>query len=66
MSAFGRSDHRRAYLSTGLGDSTKIVDHVYLRHTDTSITNTEEPLLLVDADTDVELFLSVKDGRIGQ
>lgn len=53
-------------LGTGLGDSTQIVDEVGLGHTDTSITNGENLVLLVRGDADVELLAGVKNGGVGQ
>lgn len=56
----------QAYFGTGFGDGTKVVDQVSLSHADTGITDTEEFVLLVSTDTDVELLLRVKDRRIRQ
>ena len=54
------------YLGARLGDSTEVVDHIGLRHTDAGVADAEEFVLLVGTDTDVELTLSVKDGRVRQ
>jgi hypothetical protein len=54
------------YLGSRLGDGTKVVDHVSLGHTNASISDAEELVLLVGTDTDVKLLLGVKDGGIGQ
>lgn len=63
---FDRCDGRRAYLGAGLGDSAEVVHHVGLGHTNASVTDAEEFILLVSTDTDVELLLSVKDRRFRQ
>lgn len=53
-------------LGAGLGDSTKVVDHVGLGHTNTGIPETKEFVLLVDTDTDVEFLFTVENRGVGQ
>lgn len=53
-------------LSTGLGDRTEVVDHVGLGHTNTRINDSENLVLLVGDDTDVEVLASVEDRRVGE
>jgi len=54
------------YLGSGLGNGTKVVDHVSLGHTDTGIPDTEELALLVSADADVKILFGVENRGIGQ
>ncbi|KAF9477354.1 hypothetical protein BDN70DRAFT_112524 [Pholiota conissans] len=56
----------RTYFCARFGNCTKVVDHVCLGHTDTRVTDAENLVLLVGSDTDVEVFLGVELGRIGQ
>lgn len=44
----------------GLGDGTKVVDEVSLGHTNTSVAEPQELVLLVWGDADEELLLSVE------
>lgn len=53
-------------LGAGLGDCTKVVDHVSLGHTNTGITNREDFVLLVRGDADVQVLLAVELRRIGE
>lgn len=54
------------YLGSGLGNGTKIVDHVSLGHTDTGIPDTEELVFFVGTDSDAKVLFRVEDGRVGQ
>lgn len=55
-----------AYLGARLGNGTQVVDHVGLSHTDTSIDNGEDLVLLVGDDTDVQVLVRVEDGGVRQ
>ena len=55
-----------ANLCARLGDSTEVVDHIGLGHTDTSITDGEDLVLLVGGDTNVEILLGVELGGVGK
>ena len=50
------------YLRAGLGDGTKVVDHVSLGHTYTGIANSEELVLLIRDDANIKLLLGL-EGR---
>lgn len=54
------------YLGARLGDGTEVVDHVSLGHTDTSVADGEDLVLLVGDDTDEEFLLRVELRRIGE
>ena len=56
----------KRYLGSGLGNGTKVIDHVSLGHTDTGVSDTEEFVFLVGTDTDVKLLLGVENGGFGQ
>jgi len=56
----------KTYFGTRLGDRSKVVDQVSLGHTNTSITDRENLVLLVGCNTDEELLACVEDGGIGQ
>jgi hypothetical protein len=47
-------------LGTRHGNSADVVDHINLGHTDTSIADVKDLVLLVGCDTDVEFLLSVE------
>lgn len=49
-----------------LGDGTKVVDEVGLGHTDTSIADPEELVLLVWSDADEQILLSIKLRGVGE
>ena len=53
-------------LGAGLSDGAEVVDHVGLGHTHTGISDSEELVLLVRNDTDVELLLRLEGRRIGE
>ena len=52
------------YLCAGLGDRTKIVDHVGLGHTNAGITDREGLRLLVRDEADVKILAAIKDRRV--
>jgi hypothetical protein len=54
------------HLGARLGDSTEVVDHVGLGHTDTGIADGEDLVLLVGNDADDEVLLGVEDGGVGE
>ena len=62
----GHGREVKTYLGSGLGNGTKVVDHVSFGHTDTGIPDTEDLVLLVGTDADVKLLFGVEDGGIGQ
>ena len=47
-------------LGTRLGNSTEVVDHISFGHTDTSIADVKDLVLLVWCDADVQFLLSVE------
>ena len=51
---------KKTNLGTRLGNSAEVVDHISLGHTDTSIADVKDLVLLVGCDTDVEFLLSVE------
>lgn len=53
-------------LGTRLGDRTEVVDHVGFGHTDTRVDDSEDLVLLVGDDTDVQVLASVEGGGIGE
>lgn len=53
-------------LGTGLGDRTEVVDHVGLGHTDTRIDDSENLVLLVGDDTNVQVLAGVEDRRVSE
>jgi hypothetical protein len=53
-------------LRAGLGNRTKVVDHVSLGHTDTRIANGEGLVLLVGNDADEEILAAIKDRWVGK
>ena len=54
------------YLSAGLGDGTKIVDHVSLGHADATIANGQDLVFLVWNYADEELLLGIEDGGVSE
>lgn len=62
----GTRQETKTHLGSGLGDGTKVVDHVSLGQADTGVPDTKKLVLLVDTDSDVKFLFSVKDGGVGQ
>ena len=56
----------QAYLCAGLGDGTKVVDHVCLRHAHTGVAYNEHFILLIRDDSDVKLLLGLEGSRVCQ
>ena len=52
------------YLSSRLGNGTKVVDEVSLGHTNTSITDAKDLVFFIGSDANVEILLAVEDGRV--
>ena len=61
-----RAEGLHEALGSGLGDRTKVVDHVGLGHTNTGIADGEDLVLLVGDETDVEILARVEDRGICQ
>lgn len=59
-------DASTTYFGTRLGDCTKVVDEISLGHTDTSITDGKNLVVLVRDDPDVQLPLGLEDRGVGQ
>jgi hypothetical protein len=55
-----------AHLRARLGDGTEVVDHVGLGHTDASITDGEDLILLVGGDANVQFLLGVELTGVGE
>jgi len=56
----------QAYLCARLGDGTKVVDHVCLRHAHTGVAYNEHFVLLIRDDSDVKLLLGLEGSRVCQ
>jgi hypothetical protein len=57
---------QKTHFCARLGDRTEVVDHVGLGHTNTSVADGQNFVLLVGDDADVQLLLAVKGGGVGQ
>ncbi len=56
----------RIYLRAGLGNGTKVIDHVGLGHADTTIADGEELIFFVWDYADEELLFRLEDGGISE
>jgi hypothetical protein len=54
------------YLCPGLGDGTKVVDHVSLGHADAAIAKGEDLIFFVWCHADEEILLGIEDGGISE
>lgn len=56
----------RKYLRPGLGNGTKVVDHVGLGHADAAVADSENLIIFVRNYTNEELLLGLKDRGVGE
>jgi hypothetical protein len=54
------------YLCPGLGDGTKVIDHVSLGHANATIADGEDLIFFVWSDADEELLLGIEDGGFSE
>ena len=56
----------RKYLRPGLGNGTKVVDHVGLGHANAAVADGEDLIIFVRNYTNKELLLGLKDRGVGE
>lgn len=56
----------RKYLRPGLGNGTKVVDHVGLGHADAAVADGENLIIFFRNYTNEELLLGLKDRGVGE
>ena len=55
---------RKIYLRPGLGNGTKVIDHISLGHADATIAEAENIIFFVRGYTNEEILLRLKNGGI--